>query len=195
MELLFAKEDLYKHIQMIESICGSKKTLPILSNIRIKATDDIEFAATDLELGISTIVPGTIVTKGSIAIPAKKFSSIVRELPNQEIKIKMTSNDRVEITCGQGTYKLKSLPSEDFPALAPRLKSDFVIDSELLCSMIYKTEFSASTEVTRHFLNGVFFDLISEYPKIVATDGRRLAIAINDTLISCLLYTSPSPRD
>lgn len=49
--------------------------------------------------------------------------------------------------------------------------------------MIDKTEFSASTEETRYFLNGLYFDLTPEITQIVATDGRRLAVASSDTLM------------
>ena len=49
--------------------------------------------------------------------------------------------------------------------------------------MIEKTEFSASTEETRYFLNGLYFDLTPEITQIVATDGRRLAVASSDTLM------------
>jgi DNA polymerase-3 subunit beta len=43
--------------------------------------------------------------------------------------------------------------------------------------MIQRTIFAASTEETRHFLNGVYFSVNSDTLKMVATDGKRLAIA------------------
>ena len=50
--------------------------------------------------------------------------------------------------------------------------------------MIDKTEFAASTEEARYFLNGLYFSLTSELTKIVATDGRRLAVATSEALLS-----------
>jgi DNA polymerase-3 subunit beta len=44
--------------------------------------------------------------------------------------------------------------------------------------MIQKTVFAVSTEETRHFLNGIYFCVDSESIKMVATDGKRLAVAI-----------------
>ncbi|MDE0506939.1 MAG: DNA polymerase III subunit beta, partial [Candidatus Poribacteria bacterium] len=52
-----------------------------------------------------------------------------------------------------------------------------------LRSMILKTEFAASTEETRYFLNGVYLCLTGEKTEVVATDGRRLAVATSDALM------------
>jgi DNA polymerase-3 subunit beta len=45
--------------------------------------------------------------------------------------------------------------------------------------MLTKTAFAASTEETRYYLNGVFLHIAPEESRIVATDGRRLALAKN----------------
>jgi DNA polymerase-3 subunit beta len=183
MQLIFTKEDLFRCIQVLQGVAAGRNTLPILSNVLIRAMNgQIEIAATDLEVSIQTVVPGTIVDEGAITVSARKLSEIVRELPDQEIKLSTTANDRIEITCGEGVYKIIGLPDDEFPELPSIAGEFFTIDGETLCSMIDKTEFSASTEETRYFLNGLYFDLTPEITQIVATDGRRLAIASSDTL-------------
>ncbi len=183
MELTFIKEDLFRSIQVLQGVAAGRNTLPILSNVLIHAANgQIEITVTDLEVGIRIVVPGAILDEGSITISAKKLAEIVRELPSEEIKLSTTANDRIEITCGEGVYKIIGLPDDEFPDL-PSIQGDFfTIDGEVLCSMINKTEFSASTEETRYFLNGLYFDLAPEITQVVATDGRRLAIASSDTL-------------
>ena len=184
MQLIFTKEDLFRCIQVLQGVAAGRNTLPILSNVLIRAVDgQIEIAATDLEVSIQTMVPGTIIDEGAITVSARKLSEIVRELPDQEIRLATTANDRIEITCGEGVYKIIGLPDDEFPELPSITDGFFTIDGEVLCSMIDKTEFSASTEETRYFLNGLYFDLTPEITQIVATDGRRLAIASSDTLI------------
>ena len=184
MQLVFAKEDLFRCIQVLQGVAAGRNTLPILSNVLVRAMDgQIEIAATDLEVSIQTVVPGTIVEEGAITVSARKLSEIVRELPDQEIRFSTTANDRIEITCGEGVYKIIGLPDDEFPELSSITGAFFTIDGELLCSMIDKTEFSASTEETRYFLNGLYFDLTPELTQIVATDGRRLAVASSDTLM------------
>ena len=189
MELLFEKENLLKAIQVLQGVAAGRNTLPILSNALIRAANGkIEIASTDLEVGIRMIVPGTISDEGSITLSARKLAEIARELPPAEIKLTTTANDRIEIVCAQGTYKMIGLPDDEFPKL-PTIQDDFfTLEGEVLRSMIYKTEFAASTEETRYFLNGIYFHLTPEITQMVATDGRRLAMASSDPL-------TPTPQE
>ncbi|MBI1926367.1 DNA polymerase III subunit beta [Candidatus Poribacteria bacterium] len=189
MELVFKKEDLLKSLQVLQGVAAGRNTLPILSNVLIRAANgQVEIVATDLEVGIRIVVPGTIFDEGAITISAKKLAEIVRELPPAEIKLTTTANDRVEIVCGEGVYKIIGLPDDEFPDL-PAIQGDFfTIDGEGLRTMIYRTEFSAATEETRYFLNGLYFHLTPESTQVVATDGRRLAIASSAAL-------TPSPQE
>ena len=184
MELVFkAREDLLRAIQVLQGVAASRNTLPILSNVLIRAANgQIEIAATDLEVSIQIVVPGTILDEGTITVSAKKLSEIIRELPSEEIKLATTANNRVEIVCGEGVYKIIGLPDDEFPDL-PKIQGDFfTIDGEVLRLMIHKTEFSAATDETRYFLNGLYFNFTQEITQVVATDGRRLAIASSDIL-------------
>ena len=62
--------------------------MPILECILIDAsTNNIKFTANDMELGIETIVDGTILEKGIVAIDAKIFSDIIRKLPDNDVTI------------------------------------------------------------------------------------------------------------
>lgn len=183
MELLFEKENLLKAIQVVQGVAAGRNTLPILSNVLIDATSDqIVIASTDLEVGIRMVVPGTINEGGAITLSARKLAEIARELPPAEITFTTTASDRIEIVCAQGTYKMIGLPDDEFPNL-PTIQDDFfTIDGEVLRSMIHKTEFAAATEETRYFLNGLYFYLTPDITQMVATDGRRLAIASNSPL-------------
>jgi DNA polymerase-3 subunit beta len=178
MELTFEKDELLRAVQVLQGVAGSRNTLPILSNILVKAQDEqIEMSATDLEVGIRIKVNGTIVEPGSITIPARKIAEIIRELPPSVVKIITTANDRVEIECERGVYTMIGLASDDFPPMMSMPEEFFTINTETFKTMIAKTAFAASTEETRYYLNGVFLHLTPEESRIVATDGRRLAMA------------------
>ena len=184
MELTFEREDLWEAMQIAGNVAASRNTLPILSNVLIRAVDDhIQLAATDLEVGVKAAVQGEIVEAGSITVPAKKLVDIVRELPStsnsgESAKVKLTTlaNDRVELNCESARFRIVGLTDEEFPSL-PEIGDDFlVVNSNVLRHMIQKTSFAVSTEETRHFLNGVYLRITSEFIKMVATDGRRLAV-------------------
>ena len=178
MELAFEKDELLYSLQIVQSVASGRNTLPILSNVLIRAEGgNIECTATDLEVGIKVKVIGTIKEEGSITVSAKKLVDIVRELPDKTIELVTTANDRIEITCGDGVYKIIGLSDEDFPQL-PSVDSEAItIEGETLCSVIHKTEFAASTEEVRYFLNGLFFNLLEDKTEVVATDGKQLALA------------------
>ena len=179
MELTFEKDDLLYSLQVLQGVASGRTTLPILSNVLIQAADGkIECIATDLEVGIKIKVEGVIQEDGGITVSAKKLSDIVKELPeNKTIHLVTTANDRVEITCGDGVYKIIGLPDEEFPQLPSVDGDSLTIDGETLRDMLHKTEFAAATEDVRYFLNGLYFNFLPDRMEVVATDMRWLALA------------------
>ena len=79
MKFKVKKEDLLKGIQTVQNIITPKAALPILANILIETLDDkIRLSATDLDIGISCVIPVQIQEAGAITIPAKRFGEIIR---------------------------------------------------------------------------------------------------------------------
>ena len=179
MELTFERDDLLDSLQVLQGVASRRTTLPILSNVLINATGGtIECMATDLEVGIRMKVEGTITEEGAITVSAKKLVDIVKELPaDKPVHLATTANDRVEITCGDGVYKIIGLPDEEFPQLPSVEGEALKIGGETLRDVLQKTEFAASTEEVRYFLNGLYFNFLEQGTEVVATDGKRLALA------------------
>lgn len=189
MELTFERDDLLDALQVLQGVASGRTTLPILSNVLIHAAEGtIECMATDLEVGIRMRVEGTITEDGAITVSAKKLGDIVKELPAEKpIHLATTANDRVEITCGDGIYKIIGLPDEEFPQLPSVEEGDALkIGGETLRNVLQQTEFAASTEEVRYFLNGLYFNFLESNTEVVATDGKRLALA------RCEPFTSPN---
>jgi DNA polymerase-3 subunit beta len=178
MELVFEKNELLYALQMVQGVAGGRNTLPILSNVLIRAQDgNIECAATNLEVSIRVKMGGTIKEEGGITVSAKKFVEIVRELPDKTIELVTTANDRVELTCGDGVYKIVGLSDEEFPELPSADGEGITIDGETLRSVIYKTEFAAARDEVRYVLNGLYFNLLEDKTEVVGTDRNHLALA------------------
>lgn len=184
MELTFQKDDLLYALQVLQGVAGGRNALPILSNVLIRAEDStIECMATDLEVGIKMKVDGEVKEGGAITVSAKKLGDIVKELPvDKPIDLVTTANDRVEITCGDGVYKIVGMPDEEFPQLPSVEGEALSIGGETLVDVIQKTEFAASTEEVRYFLNGLYFNLLQDRTEVVATDGKRLALTHCESL-------------
>ncbi|MDE0014001.1 MAG: DNA polymerase III subunit beta [Candidatus Poribacteria bacterium] len=184
MELTFQRNNLLYSLQVLQGVASGRSTLPILSNVLIQAEDGkIECVATDLEVGIKIRVEGAIQEDGAITVSARKLADIVKELPeNETIHFATTANDRVEITCGDGVYRIIGLSDEEFPQL-PSVDGELLtIDGDTLRALLRKTEFAASTEDVRYFLNGLYFSFLANRTEVVATDSRWLALAYTDPL-------------
>ncbi|MCM8794417.1 MAG: DNA polymerase III subunit beta [Candidatus Omnitrophica bacterium] len=177
MKTLITKEILLKGIQTVYAVIPNKSTLPILSHILIDAKKDaITLVGTDLEIGISTTIPAEVQEEGAIAVPAKRFNDLIKELPNTTLHIQTKKNQQVSIECEKGIFKIVGLPREEFPRL-PRVENQDVleIDQSVLQGMLTKTSFAVSKDESRYILTGILFNSKGEKLRLVATDGRRLA--------------------
>ena len=179
MKLTFQRDVLLDSLQVLQSIASERETLPILSNVLIHAEGStIECMATDAEMGIRMKVDGTVKEAGSILIPAEKLADIVKSWHAEKlIDLATTTDDHVEITCGDSVRKIVGFPDKAFPQFPVVDPEAFAIDGEVLRSVLHKTTFAAPTEKVRHtFLNGVYFNLLEDRTEVVATDAIQLAL-------------------
>ncbi len=184
MKISVSKDNLLKGIQVVQNAVSNKSTLPILSHILLEVKkNEIRLTATDLEIGVSVKVEGEVVEEGAITLPAKKFSEIIKELPNDKvINIFIKKGQSVNIEAGKSYFRLMGLLREDFPQL-PEFSSTSGKNIELvkipqktLKNMIQLTSFAMSHDESRYVLNGLLFSFKDKALKLVATDGRRLAL-------------------
>ena len=184
MKIHTSKDDLLKGIQVVQNAVSSKNTLPILSHILIEAKKgEIKLTATDLEIGVVAKVDGEVVEEGAITVPARKFSEIIKELaPQNKITVSVKKTQSISIEAGKSYFRLMGLLREDFPQI-PEFPAhtgkgaDLIkVPQKLLKSMIQLTSFAMSHDETRYVLNGVLFSFKDKLLRLVATDGRRLAV-------------------
>ena len=185
MEIRCNREELLKGIQTVQSVVGTKSTLPVLANVLLEAKGKkMDMTATDLEVGVRCSINVEVSQPGAITLPAKTLSEVVRELPSEEVNIGVDEKRRVKINSGQAIFNLMGLPKEDYPVL-PTFKTDgeFSIERELLSDMIRKTIFSVSQDETRYVLCGIYFCVDKGKVRMVSTDGRRLSYISKDAEI------------
>ncbi|MDP3790473.1 MAG: DNA polymerase III subunit beta [Candidatus Omnitrophota bacterium] len=172
------KDVLTKGIQDVQSAINPKTTLPILSNILMETgKDNLSLTATDLDIGIISNIQVKPGTEGAITIPAKKFFDIIKELPEGDVSVSVKKNNLVHIECPSCLFKIMGLPKDEFPQLPDfKDKDSIAIQRPRLKKMIAMTSFAISRDETRYVLNGVLFIIKPTYIRMVATDGRRLAM-------------------
>ncbi|MDP3143448.1 MAG: DNA polymerase III subunit beta [Candidatus Omnitrophota bacterium] len=179
MKIQTEKENLLIAIQVVQNIVSPRSTLPILSNILIETHNNtLSLTATDLDVGISCEIPVSTQEEGSITLPAKKFSDIIKELPKGNVVIVVKKNNLVDIECEKCRFKLMGLPKDEFPKLPEfKDKETLQVEQATLKEMLDLTAFAVSHEETRYILNGILVEVKENNLKLVATDGRRLAMA------------------
>jgi len=178
MELTLPRIDLQKELQLCQGVVEKRSTIPILSNVLLKATkDSLEIAATDLDVTIQSSCAGNVVEEGGLTIEARRFLDIIRSLPEDQVTLKTEENDALRIESGSAKFRLLGLPAEDYPTL-PKVdqKSAFEVPLDELKTMVEKVAFAITHEETRFQLNGALLKLFPEKMEMVATDGHRMAL-------------------
>ena len=176
------KKEFIKGLGLMQSVAGRKTTLPILSHILLEwEKDSLYLTGTDLETGIREELTAKIHQKGKASVSAKKLYEIVRELPEETIRIQKKDNQWITLQCGKSTFNLAGLDPEEFPSLPAYQEGNFsAVSTGLIREMIEKTVFAASNEESRYHLNGVLFAQTKqgeeEILRMVATDGHRLSL-------------------
>ncbi|MBX3250058.1 MAG: DNA polymerase III subunit beta [Myxococcales bacterium] len=180
MELTIQQRDFLKGLARTQGVADRKSSMPILSNVLLSAEgpDRLRFAATDLYLGVSAVVPAAIRKGGTIAIAARTLFDIVRQLPEGEVTLVVGQNQAVTLSVGKIKYKIPGLPGEDFPPLPnPGEAAWATLDAWLLGELIGLTSYSMSSDDTRPHLAGSLFEGDGKLVRMVTTDGHRLSKA------------------
>ncbi|MCP4481742.1 MAG: DNA polymerase III subunit beta [bacterium] len=183
MHIKCLKSELLQALQVIFPAISTKTSLPVLSNVLLKITENntLILISTDLEMTIKTYINATVIKKGGITIPAKRLLDITKELGTEEIELKVNEDFKVYLTSGKSKFTIMGLDEEDYPVIPEIMENDvhFVIDKDLLKNMINKTIFSVSYDETRHVLNGIYVKVEDNKIIMVSTDGRRLCYIDN----------------
>src|SRR5208282_4655850 len=178
MNLTIAKDQLIHGLQSVQNIVSTRTTLPILSNVLLRAGNNrLEFTATDLDVSISCSVEARVKKPGATTVPVKRFFGVVRELTSPEIELEVDEKHACSVRAGASFYKIHGLSAEEFPPIHA-LKEDkkITLPQEKFKGMLRKTSFAISTDESRYVLNGIFLSLKEHKMTMVATDGRRLAL-------------------
>ena len=178
MKIICSKNSLLKSVSISLKAVPSKTTMPILECILIDATtNQIKFTTNDMELGIETIVEGTIEEKGMIALDAKILYEIIRRLPDNDVTIKTDDKLTAVITCEKAKFTIPGKSGEDFAYLPIIEREESLTVSQFtLKEMIRQTIFSIAANETNKLMTGELFEIKDNCLKIVSLDGHRIAI-------------------
>lgn len=183
MKLSIERAALMRSLNHVQSVVERRNTIPILSNVMMKAKDGaLTLSTTDMDLQINESVAAEIKTPGATTAPAHTLHDIVRKLPEDAL-VELALDDSghtMTVKAGRSVFKLSCLPVADFPEISTgNFTSTFSMPANALRALIDRTKFAMSTEETRYYLNGIFVHEADQdgvkVLRAVATDGHRLA--------------------
>ena len=178
MELTVGKAELQKELQLCQGVVEKRSTIPILSNVLLKAADGrLQIAATDLDVTIVSSTGARVTTPGGVTVEAKRLFDVVRSLPDEDVHLSTQENNSVQIEAGTAKFRLLGLPAEDYPTLPTVNVTDaFTLPLQELKTMVGKVKFAITHEETRFQLNGALLKVQPSKMEMVATDGHRMAL-------------------
>ena len=178
MKFKVARSELLNGLQAVIGVVERRQTMPILSNLLLKAENDsLKLTGTDLELELVTQLTVAVSQPGATTVPARKLLDICRGLPEgSDIEFEM-QDKRAKLSSGRSRFMLATLPATEFPFLDEISEGQKIeLPQETLKHLFDRTHFAMAHQDVRYYLNGLLLVLRSDRVRAVATDGHRLAL-------------------
>ncbi len=166
-------------LSLADSVAVARTPKPVLQCVKIRADESgLRIASTDLEVAVHLVVHQVQVGEaGEVVVPSAKLTGIVKESVDPTITIE-ADDETTHIRGADSHFKMFGLPPADFPPVGTfEEEADFQMDSEQLAGLIGRTLFATARETSRYAINGVLLERHGKELSMVATDGRRLAVA------------------
>jgi DNA polymerase-3 subunit beta len=129
-----------------------------------------------MELSIKATLTTPVEREGEIVVPARLFSDVVRNLPDEEVVID-AGEAVVRVSAGRADFSLNSWSAADFPQTSTfDTEGAFSVGREPFVETLNKVGRAASRDDTRPILTGVLMTILGKTLKMVATDSYRLAV-------------------
>ena len=160
---------------------SSRATIPILSGIKLNLTEtELLLTGSDTDISIEIKIPVsedlTVDSTGSVVLPARFFSEIIRRLPGKEFSLEVKESFQTQIISENSEFTINGLDANNYPRL-PEIpdESSFVISGKTFREIINETQFAVATQESRLVLTGVHFTFSPDKIHAVATDSHRLS--------------------
>jgi DNA polymerase-3 subunit beta len=176
MKLQVTQENLNKALSHVARIANSRTTLPILSNVLLKTTNNrLSVSATNLDIAITQFVGAKVSSEGSITVPARLMQDFVGSLPAGTISLDQDEH-RLKVNADQYQSTINGVSAEDFPVM-PSIKAGtgWTVKASILKKALQQVVFAASADESRPVLTGVYFNTQNGSLFMAATDSYRLS--------------------
>lgn len=161
-------------------IAAGRTPRPILQCVKLTAAKDaLTLTAYDQEVGLRYHVRQVDTSKtGETLVPNDRLLAIVRESSDETMSLE-SKDDLLHVRGADSHFQVIGQGVKEFPPV-PDLEgqADFAVEVRALREAVEQTLFAAARENTRYAINGVLWERRDKQLRLVATDGRRLAMSM-----------------
>lgn len=178
LDVTINSQVLARELKLLDKIVTGKPAMPMLANVLLQTDgDQLNLAATDLEVAMTTSCSSWNQMQGRITIHAKRLLQIVDQLPNADVRL-VGDATSLQLTSGNFRTKLQTMSADDFPDLAQVQGTTVTFPAQSFRLMIDRTRFAVSAKGEKRELAGALMVLTEDgKATMVATDGKRLALS------------------
>jgi DNA polymerase III subunit beta len=186
--------DFQKILNKVLPAMPRKSTVPVLEHFHFSLSGStLKIIATDQEIVIMAQQEVTGIEDGSVLVPGKKITDIVKALGDKgEFEfISDSLNYDINLTTQLGNYNMKGIDPDEYLSL-PELfesekpsietinaegdeKSNAKLEKDVIVKLADKTSFAVSTDEYRPAMCGVLFQFRGDFVSSVSTDSFRLS--------------------
>ena len=176
MKIKIAKSKLSNATARVQGAISDRS----LAQIGIKAENgQAYFSATDRVLAVYCNFECVVEANGTVFVPAKLFSDVVKELPDTDVELKLTDT-QLSISAGKSNEFVMKLPImeesswRDVPVI--KTENSAEISGKKLSYMIDQVQFCVAQDSPRNYGTVAYLHKPDgETCRLVGTDGFRLS--------------------
>lgn len=197
MKVVCDREKLRDGLAIVNNVVPSKSPKPVLENVCLVATiDGLEILGTDLDCSVRYRIPigeanagdskdekalrGGVLRvdePGVAVVPARVALDFVRDLASDEVVLS-THETTLTIQGGEDRCALVTVDRDEFPVIASfGDQATVTVQGGAFARVVQRTSFAAAREAGRYAMHGVLTEYEDGQLRLVATDGRRLAMS------------------
>jgi DNA polymerase-3 subunit beta len=179
MKISASKQELLGQLSVVARAASTRSAVQTLAGVMFQADDGVvELRATDMEMAIRVPLEARIERSGTVVLPARLLTDVVRSLPKEELTLEhRSSEDDVQLSSGPAQFQLRVLSLDDFPRL-PEVPTEGQVNlsARAFIETAERVARSASRDETRPHLTGVLVSASGDELRMVATDSYRLSV-------------------
>lgn len=181
MKFNVSSKTLYNAVSSVGRVIQSKNAITILNSFYIEVgKDQIILRGSDVENALTARIPVTNAKgEGAFCVEAKRFTDMLKELPEQGIEFNIDDNYAVSVKYAGGVYDFAAYPGEQYPMYQLDENDngepqEFTVTGSQLTRAIENTLFAVDTKDFHPITTGILFEVHPDGITYVATDTRKL---------------------